>query len=175
MLIVPSMHRQFLHAREVRQRPDELIAVHSELHKANEVTTYQVMWSTRRGGSSGDPSIKGLFDTAPWTMLHKLQWSSSKKLEFVEQLFRCSYNSTVFSRAVCIELKLFRQKIWSRAKKVERSSHKHALSLWLANLFGIGPDNSLLTKETRSRMENMLSPLLSPRKCTTVPERGHRS
>jgi hypothetical protein len=30
-----------------------------------------------------------------------------KKLEFVEYLFRCSYNSTIFSRIECVELKPF--------------------------------------------------------------------
>ena len=30
-----------------------------------------------------------------------------KKLEFVEYLFRCSYNSTLFSQTECVQLKLF--------------------------------------------------------------------
>jgi len=30
-----------------------------------------------------------------------------KKLQFVEYLFRCSHNSTLFPRAECVELKLF--------------------------------------------------------------------
>ena len=46
-------------------------------------------------------------------LLHKLCSTNSiveqlhKKLEFVEYLFRCSHNSTLFSRAECVELKLF--------------------------------------------------------------------
>jgi hypothetical protein len=30
-----------------------------------------------------------------------------EKLEFVEHLFRCSHNSTLFLRTECMELKLF--------------------------------------------------------------------
>ena len=47
-----------------------------------------------------------------------------KKLEFVEYLFRCSHNSTIFPRTECVELKKRRAKL----KNVEQSSPKHPLS-----------------------------------------------
>ena len=46
-------------------------------------------------------------------LLHKLCSTNStveqlhKKLEFVEYLFRCSHNSTIFPGAECMELKPF--------------------------------------------------------------------
>ena len=46
-------------------------------------------------------------------LLHKLCSTNSimeqlhKKLEFVEYLFRCSHNSTLFPRTECVELKPF--------------------------------------------------------------------
>jgi len=53
-------------------------------------------------------STKGVFETAPQTLLHKLHHGAApKKLEFVEYLFRRSHNFTIFSRTECVELKPF--------------------------------------------------------------------
>ena len=49
-----------------------------------------------------------VFETAPQTLLHNFTVEQlHKKLEFVEYLFRCLYNSTIFLPTECVELKPF--------------------------------------------------------------------
>ena len=60
------------------------------------------------GGGRSRVSFRGCLG-----LLHKLCSINStveqlyKKLEFVEYLFRCSHNSTIFPGAECVELKPF--------------------------------------------------------------------
>jgi len=62
----------------------------------------------KEGLNSEDLGLRGCL-----AQLHELCSTNSimeqlhKKLEFVEYLFRCSHNSTIFSRIECVELKLF--------------------------------------------------------------------
>ena len=73
-------------------------------------------------------------------LLHKLCSTNStveqlhKKLEFVEYLFRCSHNSTLFPRTESVELKPFGSKTWSEAEKREaefvEQSQTHNKSLF---------------------------------------------
>ena len=49
------------------------------------------------------PYLGGVWDCSTNSTVEQLH----KKLEFVEHLFRCSHNSTLFPRTECVELKPF--------------------------------------------------------------------